>query len=188
MAGDLYILGQILTHTPAWVFVLLAVLILIGALAMRRRVVRPQRMLAVPAVFIVWGLVGLAQRAQASPLLAGEWVLAGAAGVLLGWSTTRLMGMRMDRAAGLVHLPGSPVLLLRILIVFVIKYALGVAIAMRPDQAAQLVAVDVAVSGLMAGYFLGWLLRFRARMRTAPEVAGSDPVLAGAAEGATSGE
>lgn len=164
-------IALIVTHTPPWVFALFVVLIVLGAMAMRPRVVRPQRMLVTPAIFMIWGLISLITRSKATPLLGGEWVVMGAVGLALGWATTRLPGLRADRAAGLVHLPGSPALMARVLVVFFVKYGLSAAAAMHPEMADRLAPWDVAVSGLMAGYFLGWLLRFRSRMRTAPDVA-----------------
>jgi hypothetical protein len=166
--GGIEQLGQIFTHTPVWVWVLLAVLVAIGAQAMRPRIVPPRRLLITPAVFIVWGLIGLFAKPHFTAMLGVDWIVAAAFGAALGWSTTRLRGLRVDRASGRAHLPGSPVLLIRILLVFWVKFFMGVAMAINPGAAIGLAPWDVAVSGLMAGYFLGWLLRFWSRYRIAP--------------------
>jgi len=164
-------LGEIITHTPVWVFVLFAGLIGIGATAMRPRNMPLRRLFITPAVFIVWGLVSLVSKHEPSALLVGDWLITAAIGAAFGWMTTRLTGLRADRANGRVYLPGSPALMIRIVVVFLVKYAMGVAIGINPGNAADLAPWDVAVSGLMAGYFLGWLLRLFARLRTAPEIA-----------------
>jgi len=181
MSGNLDLIGAILTHTPVWVFVLFGVLIALGAMAMRPRVVAPQRLLITPLVFIVWGLVSLAAKPQFSALLASEWVVVAACGAALGWSTTRLAGLRVDRARRRAHLPGSPALLIRIVTVFCVKYALNATAAINPDMADRIAPWDVAVSGLMAGYFLGWLLRFWSRYRNASAFDGASPAPMGVA-------
>jgi hypothetical protein len=168
MSGSFILIGAIATHTPVWVFVLLAALVALGIQAMRPRVVDPRRMLITPLVFIVWGLVGLVAKPHFGATLVAEWAALLLCGLALGWSTTRLSGLRVDRATGRAHLPGSPALLVRVLLVFFVKYALNASMAMNPDMAGRLALWDVAVSGLMAGFFLGWLARFWTRYRTAP--------------------
>lgn len=169
----------IVSHTPAWVFVLLAVLVALGAQAMRPRVISPRRMLITPAIFIAWGVISLVAKPYFSAMLAGDWIAAAAIGAVLGWSTSRFAGLRVDRAAGRVHLPGSTALMARVLTVFLIKYALSAAVAMNPDMIDRLAPWDIAVSGLMAGYFAGSLLKFRSRYRTAPDLVLPSPAFEG---------
>jgi hypothetical protein len=45
------------------------------------------------------------------------------------------------------------------LLIFAIKYAIGVAMALLPTHRAEIAVLDIAVAGTMAGYFLGWLGR-----------------------------
>jgi len=153
-------IGAILAHTPAWVFGVFALLLFLGAQAARPRAVRPWRAVITPAVFIAWGLISLATKPSFSALLAGEWLSAAAAGTALALVTVRLAGAYADRAAGRVHLPGSPLPLARNVTIFAAKYGLAVAAAINPDAAAHLAYWDIAVSGLAAGYFFGWLARF----------------------------
>ena len=174
-------IGEIFSHTPIWVWVLFGVLMAIGALSLRPRIVAPQRLLITPIVFIAWGLISLLTKPHFTALLGADWLLTLGLGMAAGWSTTRLRGLRVDRVRHRAHLPGSPALLLRIVTVFVVKYTLNVAIAISPEQAERLTLWDVGVSGLMAGYFIGWLLRFRARYRVAPDYESSNAIPAGAA-------
>lgn len=168
MENGIGLIGAIVTNTPVWVFALFALLIFMGVQASRSRLVNPRRMLIAPAVFIAWGLVGLVLKPHFSMLLAGDWIAALAVGAAIGWSTTRLAGMRVDHAAGRVHLPGSKAPLIRFVSIFLIKYVLNAAMAINPAMITLLAPWDVAVSGLMAGYFIGWLARFLARYRSAP--------------------
>jgi hypothetical protein len=173
------VIVAIVSHTPLWVFGLLVLLAAMGIVAMRTRLVRLPRVLITPAVFIVWGIEGLVTKPQFSSLLAGEWVLALAAGAVLAVATTRPPALRVDRARSLIHLPGSVRPLIRIMVVFFAKYGLAVAAGFSPETRDSLVPWDVAVSGLGAGYFLGWLLRFLQAYRKAPALALPSPALEG---------
>jgi hypothetical protein len=124
---------------------------------------------AVPAVFIVWGLITLATRSIGSPILLLDWLVACAAGSAIGWRTARLDGVIVDRGRGLVVVPGSLFPLVRNVTIFVVKYGLGAAMAIVPAHRDGLLPWDVAVSGLAAGYFIGWLIRFALKYRNAGE-------------------
>jgi predicted dienelactone hydrolase len=159
----------ILQHTPGWVFGVLAVLILTGVQAFRPRVVPAWRLLLVPAIFIGWGVLSVVERSLLNPATSLNWIAAALLGSGVGLATTRLRGYSFERA-GRVSVPGTPVTLIRTLTIFVVRYGLAVAAAFAVDAAAraQLVTIDVAVSGLSAGYFLGWMVRFAATLRARP--------------------
>ena len=65
----------IITHTPVWVWILLAYLVWQGIKGMQPRTSTLWRALIVPAIFIVWGLsrLGFGQQ-SAAPLVA--WIAA----------------------------------------------------------------------------------------------------------------
>ena len=156
----------ILTHTPWWVFVVLAVLLVTGVQALRPRVVAVWRLFIVPAIFIAWGVLGVVQRSAAVPVLALDWIAAVALGALIGWMTTRLDGLVFDAGAGSVLMPGTAMPLARNLTIFLARYGIAVAAALAATTAirANIVVWDVAVSGLATGYFAGWLGRFVSRV------------------------
>ncbi|HYX62958.1 MAG TPA: hypothetical protein VE935_01920 [Burkholderiales bacterium] len=160
-------IGSILHGTPAWVFVLFAALLVLGVQALRTRRVAPWRLLAVPALFIGWGLVTLALRSAAAPAFAAAWGVAALAGIAIGWLTAGENAVRFDLANARVTAFGSPATLIRNLAIFAAKYGLAVAMARAPQQLPALLAWDSGVSGLAAGYFVGWLLRLFARYRSA---------------------
>jgi hypothetical protein len=97
--------ANVLQNTPWWVFALLVLLVVFGVQALRPRTVAVWRLLAVPGVFIVWGLITLATRSIASPVLLLDWLVACAAGLAIGWRTARLDGVSFDRGRGLVDVP-----------------------------------------------------------------------------------
>lgn len=149
----------ILAHTPWWAWALCALLVARGLPALRTRSVPVARVLIVPAVFMAWGIGSLVVRSAGSPMLAVAWFGCALAGVAIGWQTTRLKGVRVDRAAGRVTLPGSVVPLVRNLSIFAVKYALGVAAALAPAWRGDIALWSIGVSGLSAGYFAAWVMR-----------------------------
>jgi hypothetical protein len=176
--GDVIMILGILRGTPVWVFVLVTYLVGMGAARLRTRVTRVHRLWIMPAVFIGWGLYGLAQHGGAFPSALADWLMGSVAGLVLGGAPRqRLIA---DRKHGLVQQPPSVVPLLRNLGLFGAHYALNVAAAIEPALRAGLMRWDVVVSGLGAGYFIGWAARFVQSYRNAPEsvldVATREPV------------
>jgi hypothetical protein len=160
---------SILQNTPVWAFGMFALLVVLGVQALGPGTIAVWRLLAVPLVFMVWGLITLATRSFASPVLSLAWLIGGAAGLLLAWRVARLDRLVVDRFRGVVLVPGSRVPLARNVIIFSVKYALAAAIAVSPEHRDSLLLWNFAVSGLMAGYFLGWLIRFALKYRMAAE-------------------
>ena len=158
--------ANILLHTPWWAFAVFGLLLLLGLQALRPRVIPAWRLLVTPAIFIGWGLVSLALRLTASPMLALDWVIAAALGAGLAWVTTRTDAMRVE--AGGIAVPGSALPLARNLLIFSAKYALTVAAVMAPAWQGEIALWDIAVSGISAGYFLGWLGRVALVYRRTP--------------------
>lgn len=61
----------------------------------------------------------------------------------------------LDRATGQIIRPGSPIGLVRNLIVFALQYTVGVISAIDAGDRALAVIVGRAISGATAGYFMG---------------------------------
>ena len=158
----------ILTHTPVYVWLALAYLVWMGVQRMQPRRMRIQRVLIVPAIFILWAISSLFQRAEANPTIAIAWVVALALGLALG-KIVPLETMLADRTHGLVEMPGSIVPLIRNLAVFIAKYAIGVLSAVAPLLRPDIPFIDMAISGLCAGFFVGWVTRLMLRYRKLPE-------------------
>ena len=161
---------QMLAHTPPYVFVLLAYLVWQGVLSLwtRRRAV--WRMLIVPGFFIATGLLLLVLRPSGGILPMAAWFLGLAAFVPLGLVTgPRLLAV--DRGKGRVTLAGSPVPLVRNLLVFAAQYAIAVAFVRHPEARTSLVVAGHAVSGTSMGYFIGWTIAFRRLYRATQDAA-----------------
>ncbi|HKT20524.1 MAG TPA: hypothetical protein VJR47_20895 [Stellaceae bacterium] len=145
----------ILIGTPWWVWGLLALLAYNGFALSKPRSLPLWRLLIQPAIFMGWGTISLALGVRSGPILALDWLAFAAAGGALAWAT-RADPWSIDRARGLVRIPGGMLPLMRSLAIFAAKYALAVAAALHLGSPAGLRLLDMAVSGASAGYFALW--------------------------------
>jgi hypothetical protein len=143
----------IITHTPLWVWPLLAYLVWQGIKAMQPRTTTIWRALIVPAVFIVWGLSRLSfgQQGSAAPLIA--WIAAALVFLPVGIFTPR--PFEVDHETGLIKRPGSVFPLIRNITVFALQYTIAVLAALHADDLAIGALIGRAVPGAMSGYFIG---------------------------------
>jgi len=142
----------VLTHTPRWVFVLLAYLVWQGIKAMQPRTTTIWRALIVPLVFIAWGVSRLGLRQDSVWPLVG-WIAAALVLLPLGVLTPR--PFELDHKTGLIRRPGSVFPLIRNLIVFALQYSVAVISAVDVHDRLLAAIVGRAVSGATAGYFIG---------------------------------
>jgi hypothetical protein len=144
---------QVLTHTPLWVWALLAYLVWQGIKEMQPRTTPIWRALIVPVVFIVWGLsrIGSGHQDNVWPLLA--WSAAALVMLPLGVLTPR--PFEVDHKTGEIIRPGSAFPLIRNLIVFALQYTVSVISAVDAGDRLLANIVGRAISGATAGYFFG---------------------------------
>lgn len=148
---------QILLGTPAWVYLLFALLLWLGVSQLRARAVPVRRIWRTPLVFIIWGLCGLVIRNTGVLTNLLPWLIAASVGLLAGLA--RPNTLLIDHARGVVMRPASFLPLLRNFMIFAAHYALNVAAAFNPGQYG-IMQFDMVLSGVFAGFFLGWLVRF----------------------------
>lgn len=160
---------QILLGTPAWVYVLFALLLWLGVSQLRAHAVPVRRIWLTPVVFIIWGLCGLAMHNKGMLISLLPWLVAASVGLLVGLA--RRNTLAIDHARGLVMRPASVLPVLRNFMIFAAHYALNVAATFNPGEHA-IMQVDLAISGVFAGFFLGWLLRFIQHYRVSADSVG----------------
>lgn len=179
---QLQMLSAILKGTPAWVWGLLAVLLVLGINQLLARSVSLRRVTLLPLAMTGLSVYGMASAFGASPVLPAVlliWLLCGAVVIALRWAQPAPAGARYDAAHKRFHVPGSALPLLLILGIFVTKYTVGVVLAMQPHLAQQLdfsVAV-AALYGVFSGVFIVrasrlWRLALRAQALPAGYAAG----------------
>ncbi|MGH8086665.1 MAG: DUF6622 family protein, partial [Stenotrophomonas sp.] len=88
------------SHTPLWVWALLAFLITRGVAAMKPGEVSLGRLAIVPALFTVWGLYSISARYGASWQAWATWLVGIAVGAGIGWMLLRRSTLTANRATG----------------------------------------------------------------------------------------
>jgi hypothetical protein len=161
---------DILTHTPLWVWAILAALVRLGLLQTRDRQLSPVRLVVLPLIFIALSLSGVLRVATGIPIAIGAW-LGGFALVAIAWRRALAVpGARWSDDTQTVHVPGSWLPLVLIVGLFLLKYGVGVTLAIHPQQGADPVFNGVCefIYGVFAAMF--W---FRARSLRAVLPAGA---------------
>ena len=167
-------LGDIIGHTPLWVWPLLAYVLTMTLRATRQRTAGLTRLLAIPALFIFWGVSGLLTRQSVGLGLGLDWLAAAVIGGALAFHVGRPIVLAADVETRQVTLAGSWAPFVRVTTIFIAKYALGVTMAVRPDLREALSWADAAVSGFSVGYFLFWTVglytAYTARLSALPMI------------------
>lgn len=152
---------QIVSHTPIYVWALLAFLIYRGLWASRDREISLQKLFIIPAVMLWLSLSGTRADGVLGGGVWGVWLLGLLAGVALAWTLGRAMVIQVNRAAGTVLLRGSWMPLALMVAIFVSKYAVAVVTAMHAETRSSLPFMLAVTSlfGLFNGVFVGRLAR-----------------------------
>jgi hypothetical protein len=163
-------IGAILRNTPVWVWGLLTGFVALGSTQLRDRsasLVRVSIMPVAMTVFSLWGTVSAFGGSSLLPQVLAVWAAAAA----ISYAPIALLRVdaQYDAATRTYALQGSVVPLLLIIAIFLVKYVVGVELAMAPRtvQDSQFVLTVAAVYGMFSGIFIGraarlWRLAFRA--------------------------
>lgn len=144
----------IVTHTPLWVWGLLATLVALGLRQTREQTLTGARLWTLPLVLSTLSLVGIGQSFGWWSAAQPAW----AAGVGLGATASLALGLprRIHRLAdGRFLVLGSWLPLAVIMTIFMLRYALAVALSFAPEVAhsALWATASGAVYGLPGGLY-----------------------------------
>lgn len=160
-------LADIVRRTPLWVGGLLVGLLYLGVSASRARDLSVARLVLMPLAMsglALWGVIsafgGFDPSGRLAELLA-LWIGCGATVLALGARGTPPAGTRYDAGTRRFHLPGSWVPLGLILAVFLMKYVIGVQLALEPSlaQDARFGFAVTTLYGGLSGLFAARMLR-----------------------------
>jgi len=171
-------LMQILSHTPTWVFGLLAFLLWLGGRQLRAGQASLGRVALMPLAMTSLSIYGLVSAFGEHPMALLAWLLAVAVAMTVLLRRALPAGVRFDRAARTFHLPGSAVPLALMMSIFFTKYGVGVLTAMHPELVRQewVLLLVGTLYGAFSGVFLGRAVRLW-RLALAPAAA-AGPALA----------
>ena len=152
---------NIAAGAPAWVWILLAALVLLGVRRLRTRELPVAVALLPSAAFLVWSGIGLSHYAGQAG--AGTALLAAIAGIAAGAASTLVL--REPRGVllpgGRVRQPGSAVPLVLYLSVFAVRFACGAWAAIVPAQAVLATGLGLAAGAAVTTRLIAGVLRWR---------------------------
>jgi len=154
-------LMQILSNTPKWVFALFIFLLILGVRQMRDRTMPRRRLVIMPLIFLALSLFGIISAFgwNLEPLLI--WAVAYVLMVVFIKQYIPIKDASYDPGTQRFKVPGSIFPLILILIIFCLKYFVGVGTAMQaPFTQDPLFPVIIsALYGVSSGIFAGRSLR-----------------------------
>ena len=171
---------DVILGTPVYLWVLLIALVLGGIKAARSRVISLGGLWPISVAFSVWSLYAVMTTYGMSGVTFLYWVCSMALGTGVGLLSVNGTPLRCDKDQRRLQLPGSWMPLVLSMVIFFLKYALGVIYALHPEQVGvwRFFLVDLGatvLTGVFVGRSLGYFWQYRAASHT--YLAGeSDPV------------
>src|SRR3569833_4010131 len=156
---------EILKHTPIWVWLVFAAIVLLGLQQTRTRDVSIVRATVLPVVMFVLSLSGVLGAFAHVPLAGAAWAFGVGLSLMSAGKAVAARGASRSPEPGHLRVPGSLVPIALILAVFITKYAAGIALAINPSLATN-ARVAMALS-LVYGGFSGLFLARAQSLRTA---------------------
>ena len=144
---------QIVQHTPVWVWGLLVALVVFGLSQVRDRAVTLTRMTILPLVLLALSFSGVVSTFAHATIAILAWAVGVATAVALGRRFLQVRGASWSPETGLVHVPGSWLPLALMVALFLIKYGVGVTLALNHAMAAD--STFATACGLAYGSFSG---------------------------------
>ncbi len=177
-------LQHAVSHTPLYVWAILAGLVALGMKMRHDRVVTLRRLAIMPLVMLGLSLNGVAGALGMRALPLAAWLAGVVIGAVLGWYRVDGAGIatvpaRADTsAAAAVVQRGSWWPLVLMLAIFAVKYVLGATAVARPALLADpaCAAVAAILLGLFSGLFAGRSARYAVVCRGAMRAVTSMPM------------
>ncbi len=150
---------QIFTHTPIWVWALLAFLVQRGYVMSQDRQLSIRKACLLPVLMLAWSVYGVVQLGDFNLVMAYAIVAVASAGLRLKLAGN--VAQSYDPATQLLTVKGSWLPMLVILGLFLGKYAYNVATAMAPvlQHSTQFIWIAQLLFALASGFFLANLLQ-----------------------------
>jgi hypothetical protein len=162
---------QIVSHTPVYVWALLAFLIYRGWRGLQDRETSLRKVALIPLVMVGLSVTSINGNGPLGDGVWGLWALGAVASAAAIWQFSRREIM-VNRAAGTVLQRGSWMPLALMVAIFVTKYTVAVMSAMHPElpHSVPFAASVALLYGVFNGLFLGRLARYAAAWQRQPVV------------------
>lgn len=166
--GNHMLLLNIITETPIWVWILFVFLVTTGINGLSDREINVNYLFIMPLFFLIWGGINVIYD-LAFPYRGLAAMLVGLmAGYATGWWLWR-GGPQLKSKDGtnLIILPGTPWLIVFVVITFIIKYILILFLNIEPDLSFSLSfnllfgVLNGLISGVLWGHTLNLYFTYR---------------------------
>ncbi len=163
-------LTMIISRTPIWVWVLLAGLVALGWTQTRTRQITVVRATVLPIVMMALSLFGVLSTFGANALPLSTWFAALVVSAFGAKALGAWRGVSWSAATSRFEVPGSWLPMAIILSIFLVKFYVGVNVAMQPALKvdAQFSIIVCLIYGVFSGLFLARGLNFWALLKVAP--------------------
>ncbi len=153
------VIAAILSHTPAYVWAILAALVVAGSLQLRAQRMSRRRLLVAPVAMGALSLWSVAAAFGAQPSVVAAWLLGIGAAALANRALRWPRAVAGDGDAFVVA--GSPWPLALMLAIFALRYAVAVSLVFHPEWRADLAfAAPLALAyGALSGMFAARAVR-----------------------------
>ncbi|QJD92593.1 hypothetical protein HH213_22380 [Duganella dendranthematis] len=160
---------QIVSHTPVYVWALLAFLIYRGWLASQDRETSLRKVALIPLVMVGLSVTSINGHGPLGDGVWALWALGAVASAAAIWQLSP-REIVVNRAAGTIVQRGSWMPLVLMIAIFATKYAVAVMSAMHPElpHSVPFAASVALLYGVFNGLFLGRLARYAAAWQRQP--------------------
>lgn len=148
---------QALKGTPWWVYLLFFYLVYIGVRALKPTTMHIGKIFIIPLIFLFWSVWDLIVRFQGGTDIL-LYILFSGIGGIAGWGLMQRFELRADHQKLLVRIPGSPFILILVLVIFAVKYFFGYIEATEGAMGSVMHSLYIIASGLITGIFVGRVL------------------------------
>ena len=161
---------EFLTGAPIWVYFLLFYLVSKGIKALKSHTVPYKKLFYLPILFACFSFYSLSTTVYSLNLALFFYGIFLIFGMILGYLLVKRMTIQIDQEKNLFKLPGTPLTLILILSMFLLKYLSNYLIAVNPLIKTQALfnGFYFGISGLGTGLLLGRLIRYFKLKRQLP--------------------
>jgi hypothetical protein len=155
---------------PWLVYLIFCCCIIYGWWARYSRVISYRRVLLFPILLGLWSLHSVFARYSTSFGHLTVWTIFLIIGCIIGWLATIHNHTQADKEKKLIKIPGSPSMLIWILLIFIFRYYFGFIHTFHPEslKSAFYTYPDIIISAMLIGIILGRGLHYTYAYLEAP--------------------
>lgn len=147
---------EIIKHTPIWVFILFGSLLFLGYSQTKNREIKLTRIYILPTAMISLSIFGILSAFGIMPIVLILWFIGASLSLIIGLKLSFPKKIEYNNIKKVFYIPGSWLPMFLILVIFFIKYFIGVLIARELPIINQIefIIIISLLYGFISGIFL----------------------------------